>query len=62
LAQPEQVKIDVKWELGYADSYAFSPQKWIPATVPGAVQLDMARAEKYEPLFYAENWRNCACL
>lgn len=62
LAQPEQIKIEMKWELGYTDSYASSPQRWISATVPSAVQLDIAKAEKYEPLFYAENWRNYAWM
>ena len=32
--------------------------KWIPARVPGAVQLDIARAENYPTWYYAENWKN----
>ena len=31
--------------------------KWIPATVPGAVQLDIASAEHYPVWYYAENWK-----
>ena len=31
----------MKWELGYAKTAIETPSKWIPATVPGAVQLDI---------------------
>ena len=48
----------LKWELGYAKSASEAPSKWIAATVPGAVQLDIARAEKYEPYYYAEHWKD----
>ena len=51
-------KTQLKWELGYAKTENEIPAKWIPATVPGAVQLDIAKAEKYGPLAYAENWKN----
>lgn len=46
------------WEVSYTDKLSDTPQKWIPATVPGAVQLDIAKAEKYEPLYYAEHWKD----
>ena len=39
----------LKWELAYAKTATETPSNWIPATVPGAVQLDIAKAEKYEP-------------
>jgi len=48
----------LKWELGYSKSASETPSKWIPATVPGAVQLDIAKAEKYEPFYYAEHWKD----
>jgi beta-mannosidase len=48
----------LKWELGYAKSASEIPSKWIPASVPGAVQLDIAKAEKYGPYSYAENWKD----
>ena len=48
----------MKWELGYTKTASETPLKWIPATVPGAVQLDIAKAEKYEPLYYAEHWKD----
>jgi len=50
--------MEMKWELGYAASKEAKPEKWIPATVPGAVQLDIAKAEKYAPYYYAEHWKD----
>jgi beta-mannosidase len=49
---------EMKWELGYAATSVARPVKWIPATVPGAVQLDIAKAENYQPFYYAENWKD----
>ncbi len=48
----------LQWELGYSNNKVKSPDKWIKAIIPGAVQLDFARAENYGPYFYAENWKN----
>ena len=48
----------LKWELGYSKTAEDIPSKWIPATVPGAVQLDIAKAEKYEPYYFAEHWKD----
>ena len=48
----------MQWELGYADTYDAQPEKWIPATVPGAVQLDISKANKYAPFYYAEHWKD----
>jgi beta-mannosidase len=49
--------LSLKWEVGYSKDGNTPPSKWVPATVPGAVQLDVARAEKYGALPYAENWK-----
>ncbi len=48
----------LKWELGYIPGGTGGTTKWIPATVPGAVQLDVAKAENYPVWYYAENWKN----
>lgn len=48
----------LKWELGYSKVATDMPSKWIPATVPGAVQLDIAKAEKYQPYYFAEHWKD----
>lgn len=51
-------QIFLKWELSFAKTANETSAKWIPATVPGAVQLDIAKAEKYAPHYYAENWKD----
>jgi beta-mannosidase len=51
-------KINLKWELGYSKNAGTVPSKWVPAVVPGAVQLDIAKAEKYGPHYFAENWKD----
>jgi beta-mannosidase len=56
-ADPEG-KVKLTWELGYSKDYATAPSKWIMAVVPGAVQLDIAKAEKYQPYFFAEHWKD----
>ncbi|MDZ7725328.1 MAG: hypothetical protein U5R06_21545 [candidate division KSB1 bacterium] len=45
------------WNIGWQLEYDGSPEKHYPAVVPGAVQLDVAAAEHYEPFFHAENWK-----
>lgn len=48
----------LNWSVGFSDNLATSPSEFIPATVPGAVQLDFAKARNYAPYYYAENWRD----
>jgi len=48
----------LNWEIGYASKSNDVPAKWYPATVPGAVQLDLAKALKYGTWYYAENWKD----
>lgn len=48
----------LSWQVGHSDKINEKPVKWIAAQVPGAVQLDVAKAEKYGPHFYAENWKD----
>jgi beta-mannosidase len=48
--------ISLNWQIGYHKTEAAQPAKWIPATVPGAVQLDVMKAENYkQPWWYGEN-------
>lgn len=49
---------EIMRELGYSAVSEAQPEKWIPATIPGAVQLDIAKAEKYAPYYYAEHWKD----
>ncbi len=58
LAEDQADHVNLSWELGYARDYNSMPSKWIQATVPGAVQLDIARAEKYQTFYYAEHWKD----
>jgi beta-mannosidase len=44
-----------KWETGFSKEKYILPEKWYPATVPGAVQLDYALAHNWEAYYYAEN-------
>jgi len=48
----------LKWEIGYAAKANETPAKWYPAVVPGAVQLDLAKALKYGTYYFAENWKD----
>jgi beta-mannosidase len=58
LAENKTVRIGLDWELGYSKDSVTMPSKWIPSVVPGAVQLDIARAEKYQPFYYAGHWKD----
>jgi len=40
-------RIALDWEVGYSKSIDQIPEEWIPASVPGAVQLDYARAHEW---------------
>jgi len=48
--------IFLSWELRYTKVTTGSEINWTEATVPGAVQIDISKAEKYGPYYYAENW------
>lgn len=47
----------INWEVGWSSSPEETPDRWVPAVVPGAVQLDWARAEQWGDHTYGENWR-----
>jgi len=48
---------DLKWMVGHHSEKEVKPIDWYPAKVPGAVQLDYARANGWEDHNYAENWK-----
>ncbi len=52
------VMVDLKWELGYTPENNAVINKWHTAIVPGAVQLDLAKALNYEPYYVGENWKD----
>lgn len=56
---PSEKHSFLNWELGYTKTEHEIPSKWIPATVPGAVQLDIAKAENYfQPFYFGEHWKD----
>lgn len=51
-----QKKMD--WYVGYMHSEAALPEKRVPATVPGAVQLDWAKAEGWGDYSFSDNYKS----
>jgi beta-mannosidase len=51
-------RLPLSWTLGHADQLNEVPEKWYPAKVPGAVQLDMAKGLNYGTYYFAENWKD----
>ena len=47
-----------QWQIGFHHQKENKPEKWMPAEVPGAVQLDYARANNWAKFYYAENWKD----
>lgn len=51
-----QEKKELNWEIGYHKNAGDLPAKWYPSTVPGAVQLDVMKAEHYrQPYWFGDN-------
>ncbi len=49
--------IHLRWEVGYANKATTNPVQFIPATVPGAVQLDIAKAENYPSYLVDDHYK-----
>ena len=49
--------IPLEWKVGYSTEKSIAPTKYVPARVPGAVQLDIARSENYPPYEFADNYK-----
>lgn len=50
------------WTVGWTRDPALAPARFVPARVPGAVQLDWARAENWPPHWKHENARAYAWM
>lgn len=44
------------WKVGFMNDCNALPQEWMPAKVPGAVQLDYGRAHDYKPYYVGRNF------
>jgi len=52
----QDTKKQLNWEVAYHKSEKGEIGKWMPATVPGAVQLDVMKAENYkQPYWFDDN-------
>lgn len=47
----------LSWEVGFTEDPSVSPAEFVPAVVPGAVQLDWARAKKLPDYTFGDNFR-----
>ena len=63
LATPaENARYALTWEVGYSETYIGQPGQWVAAKIPGAVQLDYAKALEYGPYIWAENCKDYAWM
>jgi len=53
-----QDTLELNWTLVYEDEDAPGNLLIAEATVPGAIQLDIAKNEGYGPYYYGENWKD----
>ena len=56
------VTIPLQWTVGHSPSADLAPTKTVPATVPGAVQLDWAKAEGWPPHYVGDNFKAYAWM
>lgn len=50
-------KYAMDWQVGWSEAAEEPPERMVLAAVPGAVQLDWAKAEVWGDPYYGENWR-----
>lgn len=48
---------ELEWVVGWTASPDVEPEEWIPATVPGNLQLDWAKAKDWPEWWVADNFR-----
>lgn len=57
IPEVQHVRMELNWQLGHSDAPDARPDKMVPATVPGNVQLDWAAATGMPDPYYGENFR-----
>ncbi|MCK5692229.1 MAG: hypothetical protein KAI08_05255, partial [Bacteroidales bacterium] len=53
-----QDPLELNWTVSYEDEDAPGNLLIAEATVPGAIQLDIAKNEGYGPYYFGENWKD----
>ncbi len=51
-------QFSLDWQLGMHAQQTGAPDTWIPAKVPGAVQLDWAKAHGFAPYIHADHYKD----
>lgn len=59
---PTRQQIKLSWLVGHHSHRDSVPDRWLPATVPGAVQLDWCRAMGFDEPFKDDVWRELCGL
>lgn len=57
MTHPEAKTLSLDWEVGHAPAPEATALEYIPARVPGAVQLDWARAHGAPPYWYGDHFK-----
>ncbi|MBR0442963.1 MAG: hypothetical protein IIX15_01345, partial [Clostridia bacterium] len=50
-------QVTFEWMLSHASEKSGAGLESIPASIPGAVQLDYAKAKNYEPYYFGLNFK-----
>jgi len=56
--EPLRTLLPLQFEVGFSGGLEEKPTNYVPAEVPGAVQLDWARAQGWPPHWVANNFEN----
>lgn len=56
------IHVPIEWQVGWSDHSQKTPERWVPAQVPGAVQLDWAKNERWDDHNYGDNWKQYAWM
>ncbi|MEM7656943.1 MAG: glycoside hydrolase family 2 TIM barrel-domain containing protein [Bacteroidota bacterium] len=55
---PSYPTLPLDWQLAHSETPNAQPTEWVPAQVPGAVQLDWAKHAGYDDWYKADNWQD----
>ena len=46
------------WRIGHHPDASTKPKEWLPSSIPGAVQLDYARAHNWPPYYESDHYKS----